>query len=289
MSETNSSDLLLQGTVYDKKYFPYFVNFHFHDQASRTRNRIMELSPTQTCVIVPITPSNDPVLIQILLFARVEQLLKIGVEVIFFLRDNDSSEEDKGFLRAITQEHFADYKESISETCLTSALSKYEQAISSAMSPMEEQDDEIKGCRKDALALLLEAHNSKAQFLLIGQVEAYYIQYWLERISMKKSPLDICPIYLPELWLFAGSELYLSNSSKDMVYTLLKKSRDQRYRSIWEYCLHISVVAASLCDEDMSRRFLSYSFDEKDFISDLDKDINILSETIHDLFQQWSI
>ncbi len=289
MTKTNNNSPLLQGTIYDKRFFRYLVNFDFHDQAVKTKNLLTKLSLSETCVMVPMTPSDDPLLIQVLLFDRIKRLLREGAKVIFFFRDKKSSEKDKSFFSALIKKHFADHINDVSQIFLSSTTDKFEKNLSSAIEKMEEKDKEIRAYRKDTLAMLLAKNEAKAQFLLIGQVEAYDVQYWLERIRLDKSPLNICPVYLPELWLFAGTDLYFSQSSKEDICRSLIDSRYRRFRSIWEYCLHISVVAASLGQDDMAKRFLSYSTKSKKFISQFDKDTNALAGILNDLFLRWSI
>lgn len=239
--------------------------------------------------MVPMTPSDDPVLIQILLLDRIKRLLKAGTKIVFFFRDKKSSDKDKSFFSTLIKKHFADRNDVISKVFLSRTIDKYKKNISSAMTKMLEKDEEIKEYRKNTLAMLLAAHEAKAQFLLIGQVEAYYVQYWLEQIRSGKSNIGICPVYLPELWLFAGTDLYFSQSSKEEIYKSLRDSRYHRFRSIWEYCLHISVVAASLGKENMAKRFLSYSVEDGKFIPELDKDIDTLAGVLNALFRRWSI
>ena len=282
--EDNNMNSLIRGTIYDPKYFRYFVNFQFLTEALNINKRLINLNDNEKNVIIPLTPDSKPVLIQILLLLRAQHLLKEGFQVNILLRDLDESARNSVVeFSKIIDIFTRKYNDNVSIISLNKIIDKKE--VKSSLNKISKTDDNesIFDLLPEWSAIIKTSQHLKSSFILVGQIEAPQI-IEIERLQINKGTFSTAIVYLPELWLFSrGENIFLTDSldgENNISYKILNSWR-RRYRSIHIYLLHLSVLASWIYDNGLSNKFLHLSPMDDNFYSKFNRYIIKLSNNIY--------
>jgi len=256
-------NLFLRGTIYDDVLWPYFVNFGFFEQAVRMYDYLLKTDITKTNIAIPLTPTAQPVLIQVLTIERGIALKKHGCNVVFVIRDLGVSEQQacKLFMELLEKRFRKLDFEPLPIYRVTSFEEQYSADVRRIREKLEQWNNDLSGKRNgdpnekitplklpvfqelilDALSWLIATRTIGSSLIYLGQIEAYPTEY--ARGILNQLITDTIPsvVYLPELWLFAGTHVYL-NDSRDTIMRKLMDSQRTKFRSVAEYSIHIKAL-----------------------------------------------
>ncbi len=306
MSESKEN-ALLKGTIYDDALWKYFINFGFFDDAIKTRAFALKVNPNKDKITIPLTPTNDPVLIQILIIEKGLAVKKLGFDVTFILRDNDHDAQNycEPFIELL-EKRFAQVDFNAPEIYRVSSFQEYySDLVRKLRTKFEElcnydsdessQSEEIieppripvfQELVLDALTWLIATKALGSSFCYLGQVEAYPTENALG--ILQKLSKDAIPhiLYFPELWFFAGTHIYLDNEREDIIRKL-EDSRENRFRSVWEYVVHLKALAyLAGHDEGAFTDIFDQPFEE-DYRTHINEELKKLATRIDDVLSIW--
>jgi hypothetical protein len=301
---------LLRGTIYDETLWQSFVNFSFFDQAIETHALALKADIKKDKIAIPLTPTDDPVLIQILIIERGIILSELGFKVVFLIRDIESnSSKCYPSFNKLLEKRFALIDNNKPEIHIISSfeerlLELLKNKTISFKQPdrddfnMDAQDIEkevavpdinipvMQKLTYDSLRWLIAAERLGLSFCYVGQVEAYPTEYALNIMQKLDVSIIPCVLYLPELWLFAGTHIYLDDDRK-LIFQKIEKSKENRFRSIYEYVIHLKAIARlGSQDDKIFSNLFTLSF-QRHYQDSLLKNINELTNIINNILLIW--
>jgi hypothetical protein len=222
---------LVRNTIYDRRLLSFFVHPPYMNLASDRADIAWRANPDTISVLLPITPSEEPNMFQMMTALAGTQLRAAGYNVIPILRD---------LLPQGHPEEIQTKTKSLPwlERELGSLLSLKEEliGIKEIFDPLSEVvegrltdlNPESIAYFNQLLGIVLIAAKENSNAIFIGQPEALHLEPLLKiyNAAAKSTTTNFLPLYAPQLYLAALSQIFSSDHA-ETIRTKLAESLDE--------------------------------------------------------------